>query len=225
MIIGDEISVDNFQNYSDYLHQHEFTGENCGVEEFKAEHVTKLSFDGHHKVHCQLLEGDRIPAHTGRPRSEDAEKPFENGHMLVASGDGYIRGLTGMYDPEDNGVCTELAAKIIPFYPNWNQVGSDRMCKWAKALETDATFAQLEWKIVTKWHGFKHGARCKYNPWNHRHFWDRVQGENDEVCEQVFSWMSRYSRTMNKLRPIRPCLRSCRCAITAGWLHTVASHL
>ena len=57
------------------------------------------------------------------------------------------------------------------------------------------------------------------------HFWDRVQGENDEVCEQVFSWMSRYSRTMNKLRPIRPCLRSCRCAITAGWLHTVASHL
>ena len=90
VIIGDDISVNNFQNYSDYTHQHEFTGENCGVEEFKAEHVTKLSFDGHHKVHCQLLEGDRIPAHTGRPRSEDAEKPFENGHMVVASGDGYI---------------------------------------------------------------------------------------------------------------------------------------
>ena len=31
-------------------------------------------------------------------------------------------------------------------------------------------FAQLKWWIVDDNHATKHGAKCKYSPWNHGHF-------------------------------------------------------
>ena len=49
--------------------------------------------------------------------------------MLAATPDGYIRGVTPMYDPEDNAVVIELMLKIVGFYQFWVKIVMDRICK------------------------------------------------------------------------------------------------
>ena len=203
--IGDEVSETNLSNYDVYLHSQVFTGAQHD-EIFHAENVETIVMDGNQKVHAKLVCGvDEIPKHTG-PKRKGKEKPYENGHVFGIDPDGYIRGVLGMFHPEDTDIVIELMKKMIPYYPKWIRAIMDRICKVAPTTEKMDMFKQIICVVlvlVDKHHAAKHSAKCKYNPWNHQHFMDQSKSINDSVCEQTFAWLSRYARTLNELRNAR----------------------
>lgn len=191
-----------------------FYEKECHTKFFKhpeADTVTILAGDGHEKVLTRCAPGARpTMKRAGRPRlgGSTNTRNFYNGWFLVTIPHdhgsipqcqvpgGWIAACEMMHDPENHEVVYRALGNACGLYPNVDAFLYDRACKLKpnahKHQENDPRLAPVVLWLVDKFHGAKHGpsdeTSCACNPHNHQDLWDRLEGVNSSIREQVFSW-------------------------------------
>ena len=106
-------------------------------------------------------------------------------------------------NPENNAIVRESLLKALPLYPNCDTFVYDRNCGFAPSHERLDEFAQIKYWPVEPWHGVKHKERCKYCTKNNASYKRKLRGVNCSICEQTYSWLRNYARTLNEMRDLR----------------------
>jgi hypothetical protein len=163
-----------------------------------ATHIRELVGDGHAKV---LTRCDRETKRVGKPRvsKPTRKRNYTNGWFLVCAPSGRIVTCVSMEDPENNDVVTSAFTRALKNHPSVNCVVYDRACSWADSVCKTPEFKNVKYYAVDKFHGERHGKKCKRSPKNIVALRRRLKNVNTSVCEQIFSWFRNYARGLNDM--------------------------
>lgn len=192
--LGAELTAADVKHYDEVCHNDKFPPSNS--------HMTKeLILDGHEKVQLRLEKDEPSPKHAGRPKKNadpKTAKRYNNGWFMAVTSSGRIVGVEQMLHPEDNAITTKTVEKVLSTgkYKKVNFLVLDRMCKWAPKELTK--FPQIKLASCDKWHGFRHGCKCQYNPYIVKPLMQRLKGVNSSIAESTFAWFRKYAGTYHR---------------------------
>ena len=137
-------------------------------------------------------------------RDKKKPKPYSNGWFVVCDPSTCrIVSVTHMLEPENNTHKIECIEKILHLYKNVDLFIHDLACKLAPAALNKNLFPQIKFWSVDRFHSKKHGSSCRYSPHNIPEIEKRIEGVNTSCSEQTFSWLAKYAKFINELRPNR----------------------
>ena len=133
---------------------------------------------------------------TTMKKNNDKKPRFRShGWFMCVESSGIIKCALQQKTPENNRIVLRAVAKARSFNKNIKIVVYDRACK--------IKFPAGIKSSVDKFHGRRHTANCKKNPWVSPPLWTLVHGINTSIAESVFSYFRSFAKIINPMRDCR----------------------